>query len=137
MRFTRPVMSEVTMQHPIAAAAAILCLVLAAPAGAQTSPQPFSFVAPPHNELNRLYRVDRATGAVTACQYGSEDNAIGRTQCFPSGDGADAGAAGDYDLMASHHRGEAGVFRINRRTGEIAVCYVLNEERVVCTKPAP
>jgi hypothetical protein len=109
-------------------------LVAATPVLAQVgSPDNFQFLAPPHAELNRVYRLDRLTGRLTACQYLAEDSGIGKTQCFGAGEGAEGGTAGDYALVASGHRGEAGIFRVNRRTGEVSVCYVLNEEKVVCT----
>jgi hypothetical protein len=110
-----------------------------APAVAQAPASPgetFQFLAPPHAELNRLYRINRATGAVIACQYQGSDTGVGATQCFAPGEGAEAGAAGEYELHVSNHRGEAGVFKVDRRSGEVSICYVLNEEKVVCTKPA-
>lgn len=119
------------------ALATLFCAGLAGPALAQGTAEGWLFLSPPHAELNRIYRVERATGRVIACQYQAEENSIGKTQCFPSGEGAEGERGGDFALLASSHRGEAGIFRINRRTGEIAICYVLNEEKVVCTQPAP
>jgi hypothetical protein len=113
----------------------LACLLPAGTTRAQGVADGWMFLAPPHAELNRVYRVERATGRVIACQYQAEESGIGRTQCFPAGEGAEGERGGDYTLLASGHRGEAGIFRINRRTGEIAICYVLNEEKVVCTPP--
>lgn len=37
--------------------------------------------------------------------------------------------------MASRHTREAGVFRVNYRTGEMSICFVLvKKEQVVCTQ---
>jgi hypothetical protein len=105
--------------------------VLLLPAAAQG----FDFVPAPHQGLNRVYRIDRTTGEVGACQFGLRDGGIGLTLCYPAGDGAKAGPAGDYGLIASRHNAEAGIFRVNRRTGEMSICYVLNDEKVVCTAP--
>ncbi len=39
--------------------------------------------------------------------------------------------------MASRHTREAGVFRVNYRTGEMSICFVLvKKEQVVCTQQA-
>ena len=96
----------------------------------------FSFVPAPQQDLNRIYRVDTANGEVVACQFAVKDDApIGLTLCYPAGEGAKAGEPGDYGLVASSHRQEAGIFRINRRTGAISVCYVRDDVDVVCTPP--
>ena len=110
----------------------ILALFCAVPAFAQQ----FEFVPTPHQGLNRIYRIDRITGEVGACQYGLKEDSVGVTICYPAGEGAKASAPGDYGLQASNHTSEAGIFKVNRRTGEMSICYVLNDEEVVCTPPA-
>ena len=60
--------------------------------------------------------------------------AIGGTMCYPSGEGAGTQAAGQYGLLATKLANEGGIVRVNRQTGEISVCYVLNNG-VVCTPP--
>jgi len=111
------------------------CLILlAAPAlGAS-----FEFVPAPQIDLNRVYRVDKVTGEVTSCQYGlREGGGIGQTLCFRPGEGAGSQAPSEYGLVASRHTREAGVFRVNYRTGEMSICYVqVKEEVVVCTPQA-
>ncbi|GEP09745.1 hypothetical protein [Methylobacterium gnaphalii] len=95
---------------------------------------PYEFVPAPQIDLNRVYRVDRSTGEVTSCQYGLRDDNVGVTLCFPAGEGASAQAPAEYGLIASRHTREAGVFRVNFRTGEMSICYVqVREELVVCT----
>ena len=91
----------------------------------------FDFVPAPQTDLNRIYRVDRATGEVVSCQYGLEGT-VGATLCFAAGEGAGPQPAAEYGLMPSRHNREGGVFRVNYRTGGISVCYVF-DERVVCT----
>ena len=98
--------------------------------------QNFEFKASPHIALNRVYRVDRVTGEMGACQYGLVDNSVGATLCYPAGEGASTQIAGDYGLVASSHQQESGIFRINRKTGDMSICYVLNDEKVVCTPQA-
>ena len=111
-----------------------LCLTLAAAGGALA--EQFQFLATPHVGLNRVYRLDRVTGEVAACQYGLKEGGIGVTLCYPAGEGAKALQPGEYMLVASNHQAEAGIFRVNRRSGEMSVCFVLNDEQVVCTPPA-
>jgi hypothetical protein len=95
----------------------------------------YDFVAAPATDLNRVYRVDRSTGEMGACQYGLQEGTIGVTICYPAGEGGGAQAPGEYTILASHHDRESGVFRLNLRTGEMSNCYVL-EEKVVCTPSA-
>ncbi len=116
---------------PLSAFHAAFALAAIAPALADN----FQFLATPHVALNRVYRIDRVTGEMGACQYGLKDGTIGVTLCYPAGEGATALAPGDYGLVASNHQSEAGVFRVNRRTGEMSICFVLNDEKVVCTPP--
>ena len=107
----------------------------------------YDFVAAPDVGLNRVYRLDKATGEMGACQYGlaagsSDEGAatstqadIGVTLCYPPGQGAGAQAQSEYALVASHHNKEGGVFRVDVRAGTMSICYVLNQA-VVCTAPA-
>jgi hypothetical protein len=101
----------------------------------------YEFLAAPQKDLNRVYRLDKATGEVSACQYGlspgKEDiapGAIGVTLCYPPGEGAGRQEAGEYGLVASHHDQEGGVFRVDFRSGTMSVCFVF-KDAVVCTPP--
>lgn len=97
----------------------------------------FHFLPAPSQELSRIYRVDRLTGEMGACAFALKDeNSVGLTLCYPAGEGARAGEPGDYMLVASNHRIEAGIFRVNRRTGEVSVCYVRGDQEIVCSPPA-
>lgn len=96
----------------------------------------FEFRASPHVSLNRIYRVDKVTGEMGACQYGLVDNSVGATLCYGAGDGAQAQTPGEYGLTSSSHQQESGIFRVNKKTGEMSICYVLNDEKVVCTPQA-
>lgn len=93
---------------------------------------PFDFVSPPQSDLNRLYRIDRANGEVTACQYFQKEGTLGVTLCFPAGEGAGRQEPGDYSLVASRHEREGGIFRVEAKTGAVSVCFVY-QEKVVCT----
>ena len=105
----------------------------AAAAGAVAAP--FEFAPAPQIDLNRIYRVDKATGEVGACQFQLKEGGIGTTICFPAGEGAGAQAPSDYQLMPSRHEREGGIFRVNIRTGEMSICYVF-DDKVVCTPQA-
>jgi hypothetical protein len=112
-----------------------LAVVLAPCGGARAAT--FEFLAAPQTDLNRVFRLDKTTGEVGACQYGLKDGSpFGVTLCYPAGEGAKAGPPGEYALIASRHTGEAGVFRVDLRTGSMSICFVLNETSVVCTAPA-
>lgn len=107
---------------------ALLCVVASAQ-GAST----YDFLAAPEIDLNRVYRVDRVTGEMGACQYGiAREGSVGVTLCYKAGEGATPQTPGEYALLASHHEREGGVFRLDMRTGAVSICYVLNES-VVCT----
>lgn len=111
--------------------AAMAIIVTADAAAAQT----YQFLAAPETDLNRVYRLDRVTGEMGACQYGLKENTIGVTLCYPPGEGAGPQPSSEYELVASRHEREGGVFRVDLRTGMMSICYVLNEA-VVCTPQA-
>ena len=95
----------------------------------------YEFAAPPTTSANLIYRVNRTTGEMSACQFSTRGATLGSTICFPAGEGAGPQVAGDYGLASSNMAQEPGLFRVNRRTGETSVCYILND-RVVCTAPS-
>ena len=114
--------------------AGILALAFAGTGSAHA--ESYAFAPAPQQDLNRVYRIDTATGEVIACQFAvKDDSPIGLTLCYPAGEGAKPGEAGDYALVPSSHRQEAGIFRVNRRTGHVSVCYVREDIDVVCTPP--
>jgi hypothetical protein len=95
----------------------------------------YEFLAAPETDLNRVYRLDRATGEIGACQYGLKEGSVGVTLCYAPGEGAGPQAQSEYSLIASRHEREGGVFRVDLRTGMMSICYVLNDA-VVCTPQA-
>jgi len=95
----------------------------------------YEFLAAPETDLNRVYRLDKATGEVGACQYGLKEGGVGVTLCYAPGEGAGPQASSEYALVASRHEREGGVFRVDLRTGMMSICYVLNDA-VVCTPQA-
>jgi hypothetical protein len=120
----------------VAAGQIAVLLALAGSVAAQAGAS-YEFVPAPAANLNRIYRIDRATGEVGACQYGLTEGSagIGVTLCYPPGEGAGPQGSSEYSLIASRHTGEGGIFRVDLRTGAMSVCYVLNEA-VVCTQQA-
>lgn len=115
-----------------ATAAAVVALAGWAGSAAAAS---YEFLAAPEIDLNRVYRLDKATGEVGACQYGLKEGTVGVTLCYPPGEGAGPQGSSEYALVASRHEREGGVFRVDLRTGMMSICYVLNGS-VVCTPPA-
>ncbi|MGH6842885.1 MAG: hypothetical protein ACREDV_12505 [Methylocella sp.] len=95
----------------------------------------YEFLAAPETDLNRVYRLDRATGEIGACQYGLKEASVGVTLCYAPGEGAGPQTPSEYSLVASRHEREGGIFRIDLRTGLMSICYVLNDA-VVCTPQA-
>ncbi len=123
------------MPVPASIRAAALAVAMSALAAQTVLANNFDFLAAPEIELNIIYRVDKATGEVGACQYGDKEGTIGVTLCYPPGLGAKALTPSSYGLVASRHEREAGVFRVDLRSGAMSICYVLKQE-VVCTPPA-
>ena len=99
----------------------------------------YLFVTPTAKQQNRVYWLDRYTGTVGACQYQKPKDGPpdGSMRCFAPGDKARDMPSGDYDLMASNWDTEFGVFRLNRTTGEISLCFVKEaDDKVICTPQA-
>ena len=121
---------------PFARAVLLATATLVAGATPGLAAGSYDFLAAPQIDLNRIFRVDKTTGEVGACQFGlKEGSPVGVTLCYPPGQGAGPQGSSDYALVASRHEHEAGAWRVNLRTGEMSICYVL-DEAVVCTPPA-
>jgi hypothetical protein len=133
-----------------AAAMLAACLAGAAPASASN----YEFLAAPQINLSLVYRLDKLTGEVIACQYGHnpgkndiEPGAFGVTVCYRAGEGATKLEPSEYGLIATRHEQEGGVFRVDYRTGSLSICYlyfqkekqgdreVITDQYVVCTPP--
>ena len=56
----------------------------------------YDFLAAPETDLNRVYRLDKATGEIGACQYGLKEGSVGATLCYPPGEGATAMQQSEY-----------------------------------------
>ena len=112
----------------------------------------WEFLAAPQINLSLVYRLDKLTGDVIACQYAHnpgkadvEPGAYGVTACYRGGEGAAKQEPGDYGLIATRHEQEGGVFRVDYRTGALSICYlyfqrekqgereVVVDQYVVCT----
>lgn len=113
----------------------VSALALCAGASAVLAASNYEFLAAPETDLNRVYRLDKATGEIGACQYGLKEGSVGATLCYPPGEGATAMQQSEYGLVASRHEREGGVFRVDLRSGAMSICYVLNDA-TVCTPPS-
>ena len=112
----------------------------------------FQFLAAPGIDVNLVYRLDTLSGEVTVCQYGiapgdagADKARFGVTFCHQAGSGAvKQGEPGEFALIASRHEREAGVFRVDLRSGTVSNCFLhigkegekVVEDFVVCTPPA-
>ena len=120
---------------------------------ARRAAQPqFEFLAAPQINLSLVYRLDKLTGDVIACQFGhnpgeptsSRARSASRS-CYRGGDGATKQEPSDYGLIATRHEQEGGVFRVDYRTGGLSICYLyfqrekqgdheaITDQYVVCT----
>jgi hypothetical protein len=123
-------------------------------AACPASASSYEFLAAPQINLSLVYRLDKVTGDVIACQYGHnpgktdiEPGAFGVTVCYRSGEGATKQDPGEYGLIATRHEQEGGVFRVDYRSGSLSICYlyfqkekqgdheVIADQYVVCTPP--
>ena len=112
----------------------------------------YDFLAAPQINLSLVYRLDKLTGDVIACQFAHNPNhtdvgpgAFGVTSCYRGGDGASHQEPGTYGLVATRHEQEGGVFRVNFNTGGMSICYLyfqrekqgdheaIEDQYVVCT----
>ncbi len=112
----------------------------------------YDFLAAPQINLSLVYRLDKLTGDVIACQFahnpGRSDvgpGAFGVTNCYRGGEGATKQEPSDYGLIATRHEQEGGVFRVDYRTGALSICYLyfqrekqgdheaIADQYVVCT----
>jgi hypothetical protein len=130
----------------------LIAAMLILPAAAQASN--YEFLAAPQINLSLVYRLDKLTGEIIACQYGHnpgktdiEPGAFGVTVCYRAGEGAGKLEPGEYGLVATRHEQEGGVFRVDFRTGSLSICYlyfqrekqgdreIIADQYVVCTPP--
>lgn len=114
---------------------ALLALTALAVPAASPALAEYQFASPSAKNQNRIYWVDRYTGTVGACQYQTSGGPVGSMLCFGPGEGAQAMPSGDYELRPSSWESEWGVFRLNRTTGEMSLCFVRGE-KVACTEQA-
>jgi hypothetical protein len=101
----------------------------------------YEFVAPPSNRHNGIWRVDRETGETGYCYFRLQREGAGETSCALAGKSAGPQTEpGPYRLVPSRAETEAGVFRVNERSGAMSLCYPRVDERgqteVTCTDPA-
>lgn len=82
-----------------------------------------------HTDRLNLFRVHRTTGAVDLCDWkaaGEGEPAAGTISCSKQGPGAQAQADGDYVLVPAVDQDSNTIFRVNRATGSVALCYVID-----------
>ena len=70
-----------SIARPMPAAALLAVALVAAPGSRADAAGSYDFLAAPQIDLNRIFRLDKATGEVGACQYGLSEGTIGVTLC--------------------------------------------------------
>ena len=130
----------------------ILAATVLAAAGFTATPalaSNYEFLAAPQINLSLVYRLDKLTGEVIACQYGHnpgktdiEPGAFGVTVCYRAGEGATKLDPGEYGLIATRHEQEGCVFRVDYRTGSLSICYLYFQkekqgDREIARQPLP
>jgi len=124
--------SKDTRRHVLTALGLATIVTAAAatgPAVAQQSGDAFDFIAPPSIESNRIYRVNRATGAMAVCWFNGTN-----TECLQGAGLAGPQTPGNYSLAASNKPSEKGVFRIDHVSGAVSNCWV-QQTALVCSFP--
>jgi hypothetical protein len=142
---------KMRLRTPILAATFLTAAALAVTPALASN---YEFLAAPQINLSLVYRLDKLTGEIIACQYGHnpgktdiEPGAFGVTVCYRAGEGATKLDPGEYGLIATRHEQEGGVFRVDYRTGSLSICYlyfqkekqgdreIITDQYVVCTPP--
>jgi hypothetical protein len=108
--------------NPILAAMALAAAGLAGAAPASAAN--YEFLAAPQINLSLVYRLDKLTGEIIACQYGHnpgkndiEPGAFGVTVCYRSGEGAAKQEPGETGREQSLYLGRADGFSQRDRSG--------------------
>lgn len=118
--------------------AGLAMLAVVPPVSAQTIQ--YEFLTPADTEDDRLWRVDTLSGEVGMCTFEKKDrkHPRGFMACLKAGAGASIqDQPGPYGLVRSNREDATSVFRVNRRTGTMSLCYERDDRkghRIVCTE---
>ena len=84
----------------------------------------FEFEIPNSPEANSIYRLNSATGEINVCYWAKvEGKPIGKIQCDPAGENAGPQRPGVYGVLKSPYKTETGVYRFDKLTGKVWLCF--------------
>lgn len=114
-----------------------LAAMLALAGGAQAAEALYEFETPSSPETNSIYRLNIATGEVNHCYWAKvEGKTIGKTQCDPAGENAGPQKPGVYGLKRSPYKTETGVYRLDKISGKVWLCFP-DSGKTVCAAQQP
>lgn len=97
----------------------------------------YEFEIPTSPETNSIYRLNTATGEVNYCYWAKvEGKTIGKTICDPAGENAGPQKPGVYGLKRSPYKTETGVYRLDKISGKIWLCFP-DGGKTVCAAQQP
>jgi hypothetical protein len=124
-----------TFKFAKSAALALAMLMLPA-AGAMAGEGLFEFEIPTTQESSYIYRLNAATGEINVCYWAKvEDKPIGKIQCDPSGENAGPQRPGVYGLMRSPFKTESGVYRFDKLSGKVWLCFPDKGKTICAAQP--
>ena len=97
----------------------------------------YEFETPTSPETNAIYRLNTATGEINFCYWAKvEGKTIGRTACDPAGENAGPQKPGIYGLKKSPFKTETAVYRIDKISGKLWLCFS-DAGKTVCAAQQP
>ena len=101
----------------------------------------YEFEIPNSPEINAIYRLNTATGEVNMCYWAKvEGKPIGKTICDSAGENAGPQKPGVYGLMRSPYKTETGVYRVDKISGKVWLCFQdtsTGTNKTVCAAQQP
>ena len=104
---------------------------------ARRAKRSMSSKSPTSPETNAIYRLNTATGEINFCYWAKvEGKTIGRTVCDPAGENAGPQKPGIYGLKRSPFKTETAVYRIDKISGKVWLCFS-DAGKTVCAAQQP
>jgi hypothetical protein len=101
-------------------------------AGAVAGEGLYEFEIPTSPESNAIYRLNSATGEINICYWAKvEGNSVGKIECGAAGQNAGPQRPGVYGALRSPYKTETGVFRFDKLSGKVWLCF-LDNGKTVC-----
>jgi hypothetical protein len=119
-----------TITRAALAAFALAAFILPA-ANATAGEGLFEFEIPNSPEANSIYRLNSATGEINVCYWAKvEGKTVGKIQCDPAGENAGPQRPGVYGVKRSPYKTETGVYRFDKLSGKVWLCFSENSKTV-------